>query len=820
MSMSIICPIGTCRIHTPLKRARNTHFVALEKSRNYGFTHTAHEARQQLRFMRGEIDIPERLRSLVFRHGIEPSLDAEMASEPDHYLVEVSSAKHIVLDGYAVQVNYLYRRFDDLFSEAERRLRYSQLAERPSSKALHDWLDAQPQFGRLSPDEQKMLKDIRISTDTQEEIEAALADIAEMVGREKLLVTTHVDALDEDGLRLAKRHKCIVDVEKACEALNITCYNPTGLMQRIGQEEALKLDGRDLTHFTDKYSDALFRDWNAHFYGIAPRADNDDEEIAGFSKARYDYAIQNGRVFEASRSLRHAARRYPQNLSLQLERARLDYRLGAYEAAFAFFDERGGDCNLSDSDQEAWLVSTYEVGQPEKALEFGETLLADEIESPMIYSTVARAAADLGQTDTAIARWKRLFFRGENALEAASEILDLLDRFPNADARKDEWVALVLERYPQHEDALAVLWKAAIAKGSADRALYLLGQSRHMSDELAIELARACNEANMPAIGAQLLTFRDKGQDPDSVREEEERMWREWLDEKRSRWLNEGEQALAAGDLVNAAQGINAAHIVGDRRAYQPRRELERVLLQETREAYKAQDYEAVLQILRVAENALVEFRQMHLLAGRSHYALENYGASVDHLLQEVAGQPFDSRLAWNIARAAIYAERYGVAIDQLLLIAADEESETADREDAQVKLDRLVSKSVHKVRDLTAEGEFDEARSLLEKTARIDGAAERVGQEMRKLASALKKQIKVLEDSEFEKQMELGRRLFDIDPENEFAAKNAAVGAMKAGRFETAIQYFQAMRPLTSSKSQVDRNIAKCQAKLARQAA
>lgn len=819
--MSIICPIGTCRIHTPLKRARTTHLVTLEKSRNYGFTHTAHEARQQLRFMRGEADIPERLRSIVFRHGIEAHLQDEMASEPDWYLVEVSSAKHITIDGFAVQVNYLYRRFDDLFSDVERRLRFSELAERDSPKALHEWLEAQPQFARLSADSQALLKDVRITIDTKDDIQAALSEIVDMVGREKLTVTSHVDALDEDGQRLPRRRRNVADVEAACDALDITFYNPTGLMQRLGQEDALKNEGRDLTHFTDKFSDALFRDWNAHYFGIQPRADNEDDEIAGFSQARYDRAIEAGRIFAASRSLRHAARHYPNNLALQLERARLDYRLGNYEAARLFFDERGKDCNLSDTDQEAWLVSTYETGDPEKALEFGETLLADEVESPLIYSTVARAAADLGQIDTAISRWKYLFFRGEAALEAASEVLDLLDRGPNAAARKDEWVALVLERYPQHEDALAVLWKAAIAKGSADRALYLLGLSRHMSDEVALDVAERCCAANMHAIGAQLLTFRDlsesdldpaAGADADNVRE--------FLDDRRSRWLSEGQQALRSGDLANAAQRINAAYIVQDRRARQPRRELDKVLLHQTREAYKADDYAVVLQLHQIARNALVEYRQMHLLVGRSHYALENYDEAIEHLLLEVADQPFDRRLAWLIARAAIHAERFDVAIDQLLLIADADESELAEREDARVKLERLVSKSVRQVRELTADGHFDEARALLEKIAMIEGAQERVDQELRKLASALKKQIKVLETSQFEKRMELGRRLFDIDPENVFAAKNAAVGAMKAGRYETAIRYFKAMRPLTDKKSQVDRNIAKCQAKLARQAA
>ena len=207
----------------------------------------------------------------------------------------------------------------------------------------------------------------------------------------------------------------------------------------------------------------------------------------------------------------------------------------------------------------------------------------------------------------------------------------------------------------------------------------------------------------------------------------------------------------------------------------------------------------------------------MHLLAGRSNYALGNYQPAVDQLLLEVTGAPFDLRLSWSLARAAIYAERYEAAIDQLQLIVASEETQQEDREDALVKLDRLVGRSIRQVRELTHEGRFDEARRLLDKVAKIDELGERVDKEKKKLANALSQQIKVLEPSQFEKRLALGKKLFDLDPDNIFAAKSAAVGAMKTEQWELALEYFQAMRPLSDNKEQVDRNIAKCQHKLDR---
>ncbi|MHA7821020.1 MAG: hypothetical protein ACX930_15345 [Erythrobacter sp.] len=831
--MSVICPIGTCRINNPLRRARPTHDFALEKSRNYGFTHTAHEALQQLRFMLGEIDIPERSRQVSFRHGRGGELAETMETQPDYYLVEISSAKNITLDGYAVQINYFYRRFEDLFSDAGRRQRFSQLAAGERREGLHEWLEAQPSFMRLSPEGQSQLKDIRIATDTRADVLAALEQIVERVGRDRLVVTSHVDARDARGRHLPPRQQHVRDVIDACAQLEISCYNPTGLMERIGQKDALKKDGHDLTHFTEIFEDALFRDWNAHFFGVEALVESHDIDIPlddgdsassflsspGFSIARYHRDIKAGRIFEASRGLRAAVRQYPANQMLQLEQARLDYRLGSYASALTLFNERGRDGSLSENDQESWLVCAYEAGDPHEAFELAEQLLADEVETTLIYSTAARAAADIGNVDYAIARWKRLFFQGEAPLEAASEVLDLLDRQPDAAAQKDDWVAQVLERYPEHEDALAVLWRAAIAKRSGERMLYLLGSSGNISCEKALDLAKACCDANFEAIAAKLLTSLAEWDEATGVGTPAAILGG-WIDDRVTDWIADGEEALKAGNLAKAAQCINAAAIAGHKKARKPRRELDKILLRLSREAYKDEDYDKVFHIHALARNALVDFRQMNLVAGRSHYAQQNYAEATRYLLEEAARQPFDNRLAWNIARAAIHAEKNSIAVDQLMLIADCEDCPAEEREDARERLPRLVSRVVRDIRALIEQGRFDDARDLIAKTARIEGTQERVEAETRRLASAIRKQIKVLGSDQNDERLALGQRLFELDPEDAFAAKSAAVGAMRLGKFETAVRYFEHMRPLTENKTQVDKNIAKCQAKLARQAA
>src|SRR3546814_19774317 len=71
MTAFTIAPIGTCRIHTPLRDGAGRYPITLQLGRNYGFVHTTAEALQQARFMFGQADIPADVKRLIFRpsHG-------------------------------------------------------------------------------------------------------------------------------------------------------------------------------------------------------------------------------------------------------------------------------------------------------------------------------------------------------------------------------------------------------------------------------------------------------------------------------------------------------------------------------------------------------------------------------------------------------------------------------------------------------------------------------------------------------------------------------------------------------------------------------
>lgn len=95
--------IGSCRVHGPLRNKSGYQRVIP------GYTHTAKEAIQRLRFIRGEVQIPDRIAPYVFSRPKAPIVtDAHRRAlqSSDVVIVEVCSAKDALYDGFWLNVNY------------------------------------------------------------------------------------------------------------------------------------------------------------------------------------------------------------------------------------------------------------------------------------------------------------------------------------------------------------------------------------------------------------------------------------------------------------------------------------------------------------------------------------------------------------------------------------------------------------------------------------------------------------------------------------------------------------------------------------------
>ena len=88
MSKFRITPIGTCRIHTPLKRAASRYPVDVDLRRNYGFVHSSKEALQLIQFLQGEKSFPPEVAPALARDGSFDAYDGTSWEPSDLHIVE------------------------------------------------------------------------------------------------------------------------------------------------------------------------------------------------------------------------------------------------------------------------------------------------------------------------------------------------------------------------------------------------------------------------------------------------------------------------------------------------------------------------------------------------------------------------------------------------------------------------------------------------------------------------------------------------------------------------------------------------------------
>lgn len=99
--------VGSCRIHGPL-RGRPGYQKVLP-----GYTHTAKEAIQRLRFVRGQDRIPESVAPYVFSRDRTPEVTLahrKALQDSDVVVVEICSAKEVFWHGYWLNINYAQTR--------------------------------------------------------------------------------------------------------------------------------------------------------------------------------------------------------------------------------------------------------------------------------------------------------------------------------------------------------------------------------------------------------------------------------------------------------------------------------------------------------------------------------------------------------------------------------------------------------------------------------------------------------------------------------------------------------------------------------------
>ncbi len=433
MSKLRITPVGTCRIHSPLRRAILRYPVELDLARNYGFVHTSSEALQMVRFLQGEKHFGTEALPYIVRNPADlPELQAQRWDGTDLALVEISSAKSIRLGDDFVQINYLTKEFADFFSNPQRARTYWSLAKLTDRGRLINFVREECEALGLPQARQDILLRLQPEQQAFKSIMADMDEIAERVGRDRILFVTHVNAVGPDDNVIPSRDRLIRWVTLAAEKLGLPVYDPTPAMQEFGQERALEKGGLDLTHYTPVFFDRIYDDLHRSFVGAQVQAkvggsgvaesDNHTAMIA----ANFEAMLELGDFFAAARDVHAALDQAPDAPALLGLRGLIRARVGDYRRAAEDFAKIKDEATLSHPMQVAHLQTLNALGDYRGALAIAERLFAEEFASADLYSGAASAAEKTGNPDLAITYAKQAFRSDPSDLAVALKALQLL----------------------------------------------------------------------------------------------------------------------------------------------------------------------------------------------------------------------------------------------------------------------------------------------------------------------------------------------------------------------------------------------------------
>lgn len=813
MTAFTIAPIGTCRIHTPLRDAVGRYPIKQQLGRNYGFVHTSAEALQQARFMFGQAEVPTDVQRVIFRPSNGEQARRGTHKPADLYMVELSSRKLLTVGNHPIQSNYLVRFFSEFFADRARTRAFWSQASDERLAERRAWLDQDPVFKSLSADNRELLARIVKREQTDEEIEQQMHELVDLLGRDKVVFVTHVNAMTPDNVPIEQRAQLIAAVTASAQRIGVPCYDPTPLMNKIGQADAMEDGGLDLTHYTPLFAERLYTEWFKTFVRPRMSASTPQPSVpklsADESAERIEKIWDSGDLREASRRLRDVLRRHPGLPDHTLLFARIQEELGDYEGSLALLGSADGTLATGSKAEQILMRNQFKLGRHEVAHSLAAGLLGDEIETPEIVRIAAISAGHLGFVDEALGNWKQLFRisspQDATATEAADTVLSLLQAGSDMEAAL-RWVHEVRAAIPSHGRSFATLWRDRLIAGDRAGLRALASESPALKDVEALELIKEATWRGCIMAAAALAVsckLADSEQEDISA----------WLLTQSAAWAEEGAQALEEGRLRDAAERICAHRLLNpDALAgVRAQRAFERAMRLGARAALVAGNHKEVIDLTDIALDTQVEFPELHAMRGRAADALGDKQTAMRHLEQAAANEsaPFSTQL--HFARVAFNGGWFGEAIDAYKMVLAHASADQSARDEAERQLGRLGPRAIRGAREILSAGDPKAAWILLERVAQSWPGMTEVDHEKRRILAVLYAEARALESSSTTERLALGERILQLVSDDPIGLRLAAVGAMRLHRFEQALPYWRALKERSDNPAQFDHYIQRC---------
>lgn len=340
--------------------------IKQQLGRNYGFVHTSAEALQQARFHVRPPRFPPTQR-VIFRPSNGEQARRGVHKPADLYMVELSSRKLLTVGGYPIQSNYLGRYFSEFFADRARTRAFWAQASDERLAERRAWLDQDPVFKSLSADNRDLLARIVKREQTDDEIEQQMQQLVDLLGRDKVVFVTHVNAMTPDNVPIEQRAQLIAAVTASAQRIGVPCYDPTPLMNKIGQADAMEDGGLDLTHYTPLFAERLYTEWFKTF--VRPRLSASTPQLsvpklsAEESAERIEKIWDAGELREASRRLRDVLRRHPGLPDHTLLFARIQEELGDYEGSLALLGGADGTLATGSKAEQILMRNHFKLGR-------------------------------------------------------------------------------------------------------------------------------------------------------------------------------------------------------------------------------------------------------------------------------------------------------------------------------------------------------------------------------------------------------------------------------------------------------------------------
>lgn len=261
-----VTAVGSCRVLGPLRKAGSDACFSLNQSGVYGYCHSSAEALQQLRVLNGTFRLPEHLLPVVAPRSAETESLAASHIPSDMYIVELSSAKILTIDGVCVQLNYFTRHFQSFFSDRQKSRAFWKAVRENDFEARKSVIDAGPE--RL-PTDRYMLENLRMELSSEESLSEDINAITSLVPH--ALFVTHFNARKRDGLLLSARENYLRSAVRALETSGVKYFDPSDYVEAFGQSEALADSTGSLSHYSEEFEAFLCNNWTTRY--IKPLAD-------------------------------------------------------------------------------------------------------------------------------------------------------------------------------------------------------------------------------------------------------------------------------------------------------------------------------------------------------------------------------------------------------------------------------------------------------------------------------------------------------------------------------------------------------------------